>query len=176
MSIIKNFKTNYLLKHIQKTAPGIRRERAGQKFNRIHSIGVVVDGSRPDFIDFAKKYADDMRLAGKSIELLAYVPKQDKNRSYTLPFFTNEDVNWFFKPVTGTITTFMATSFDILVNFSPEKIMPLEYICAMSTAKFVIGNGTDHVNNYYDCLIKVNDSYSPSSFMENVHHYLNLQS
>jgi len=176
MNVINSIKTNFLLKHIKKVSPGQVREKQSVSFKDVHSIGILVDGSKLDFIEFAKKYADELRLGGRSVELLAYVPKLEKNRSYTLPFFTKTDINWYFKPDLPDVNNFMKRSFDLLVNISPDKIMPLEYICALSSAKFIIGNGTEHLNAYYDCLIKVNDSYSPRSFMENVKHYLTLQS
>ncbi|MCP4122910.1 MAG: hypothetical protein GY751_14260 [Bacteroidetes bacterium] len=175
MSVIGNIKTRYLIKHIDKVAPGLKREKRSICFKDVHSIGILLDGSKPDFIDFAKKYADELRLGGRSVELLAYVPKRKKNRSYTLPYFTKEDTNWHYKPNLPDVNNFMERPFDLLVNISPDKIMPLEYICALSASKFTIGNGTEHLNGYYDCLIKVNDSYSPRSFMENVRHYLTLQ-
>ncbi len=174
MKLARQIKDKLLIRSIRKTAGDRRREKVSLNFQAMQRIAMLVDGSQRASILFAKKYADNWLHEGKSIELLAYVPKREKAVTYSLPYFTDEDLNWFRKPNKASIDTFMETPFDLLINFSPVEILPLEYICAHSAAKYIIGNGTQHLNNYYDCLIMVNDADSPDAFMENVHHYLNL--
>lgn len=174
MKLVRTIKDKLLIRSIRKTAGDRKREKGSLNFESMHKIAMLVDGSQRSSILFAKKYADNRLNQGKSIELLAYVPKREKSVPYSLPYFTDEDVNWFRKPNKASLDTFMKTPFDLLINFAPDMILPLEYICAHSAAKYIIGNGTRHLNKYYDCLIMVNDAESPEAFMENVHHYLNL--
>ena len=173
--MLERLKERMLLKAIREGVKEQKHHRASLKFNEMKKIAMVVDGSSKEAIDFAKRYAEKRILAGKYIELLAYVPRKDKFTSYSLPFFTDEETNWYRKPKSNIVRNFMDSPFDLLINFSPELILPLEYICALSKAKFVVCNGNDHLTDHYDCLIMVNDIQSPDSFMDNVQHYLNLQ-
>lgn len=175
MKLIMQVRSSILKRHIHQKAKDAQRERAGKKFRDVHRIGMVMDGLDADCIEFAKRYRDEQQIAGRTVELMAYAPKRARNISYMLPFFTNNEVNWYLKPTGGDTRRFMEEDFDLLVNLCPEQIMPLEYICAFSSANYIMGNGTDHLNSHYDCLIKVNDPSDFSGFMENVHHYLNLQ-
>lgn len=175
MSVLKKIKTSYLLKYINKVAPGLKREKCSKNLTDIREIGIVLDGTRTEFMEYARQYAKEQRQLGRKVEILAYVPKIPKDGRHQLETFTQDDLNWYEKPVAPSINNFMDTAFDLLINLTPNRILPLEYICALSSSRLVIGNGVQHLNSYYDCLIKVNNSNSPSSFMENLHHYLNLQ-
>jgi hypothetical protein len=175
MRLVRSIRASLLRNHIRKVATDVHRERAAGKFTDLKRMGMVLDGTNDDSISFAMHYRDEQLMAGKTVALMAYVPKMARDKSYLMPFFTDKETNWYGKPTNGEIKHFLSQPFDVLVNISPELIMPLEYLCALSVAKYIIGNGTGHLNTYYDCLIKVNDSHSYSSLMENVHHYLNLQ-
>ncbi|MDR2026920.1 MAG: hypothetical protein LBQ01_05085 [Prevotellaceae bacterium] len=59
--------------------------------------------------------------------------------------FSNNECNWFGKPETAGINSFINTEFDIFIDLSSRQWFPLQYIAISSHALFKIGriNGTD---------------------------------
>ncbi|MEZ5006510.1 MAG: hypothetical protein R2753_00015 [Chitinophagales bacterium] len=173
--MIQNFKTKKLLKHIDQSILGRNKPKEACNMQQLQSIGIVLDGRDQNFVDAVTQYAEQQEKQGIKVTLLSYLPKVNKQISLSIPFFTKEDINWYYKPIKESVINFIEQPFDLLLNFCPDKLLPLESIIALSSAKFIIGNGLTHLNSYYDILLKLNNSNAPDSFIENVHHYLTLQ-
>jgi hypothetical protein len=175
MKILEGIKTKQLEKYILKVRPTLKREVMAIPFSELKTFGLILDGRQPNMVSFVEQYQAELSAQGKEVTILAYIPKLAKGQSLAIPHYLKSDFNWMGVPKNPSIADFMHTNFDLLINFSPDKILPLECICALSQAKYIIGNSTNHFNYYYDFLIKLNNSNAPESFIENVHHYLNLQ-
>jgi len=175
MKIIDGIKTKQLEKYILKERPSLKRESIALPFSEFKTFGLLLDGRLPNMVKYAEQYQTELIAQGKEVTVLAYLPVLGKGQTLSIPYCLKADFNWIGVPKNPSIIDFMKTSFDLLINFSPDKILPLECICALSQAKYIIGNSTNHFNYYYDFLIKLNNSNAPESFIENVHHYLNLQ-
>ncbi|MEZ5004754.1 MAG: hypothetical protein R2730_17115 [Chitinophagales bacterium] len=173
--MIKSFKTKKLIQHIDQSILGRNKSKEARNIHEVQSIGIVLDGRDQSFVDAVTQYAEQQEKEGKKVTLLSYLPKVGKQISLGIPFFTKEDINWYYKPVKESVLSFIDQPFDLLLNFCPDKLLPLESVIALSSAKFIIGNGLAHLNSYYDILLKLNNSNAPDSFIENVHHYLTLQ-
>ncbi len=171
MRFLRQFRKGRLTKHINKYAPQVKKEKSPTLEN-VQQIGIILDASNIATQQFATQYAYNLEVKNKKVEVLGYLPKLDKKESPVVNVFSNKEVNWMFKPVSKEVTDFSEHEFDILINLSHRKIMPLEYICALSKAKYIVGNGTDHLQDYYDCLIKLSGELSLKNFIENMNHYL----
>ncbi len=172
--MINSFKTKQLIKHIDQSVLGRTKNKVACNLNEVKTIGIVLDAKQEHFVKYAIQYASQQKKEGKTVSVLAYAPKNFTIEG--LPCFTKNDINWYCKPVNPIVVDFINQDFDILLNFCPDELLPLESICALSSAKFIIGNSLNHLHSYYDILLKLNNSNAPSSFIENVHHYLTLQS
>lgn len=85
----------------------------------------------------------------------------DTGNSTDSNVLTKKDFNWLGFPVSGTIETFIATEFEMLINLSTHSCTPLEVITALSAASFKIGwdQGKMHL---YDMSIDV--SLQPDAY------------
>jgi hypothetical protein len=65
-------------------------------------------------------------------------------------FFSNNECNWFGKPKTAAIDSFINTKFNILIDLSSKLWFPLQYIAISSHADFKIGciNETNSPYNF----------------------------
>ena len=63
----------------------------------------------------------------------------DSGNSPDSNLITKKDFNWLGFPVSGTISTFISTEFEMLVNLTVQPCYPLEVITALSVASFRIG-------------------------------------
>jgi hypothetical protein len=175
MKLLEGIKTKQLEKYILKEKLTHQREVVAAPYDNIKSFGLLIDGRQNHVVTYIEQFQSELTAAGRNVTVLAYLPKLAKGQTFSLPYFSKSQHNWMGVPNSSEAKSFMQTPFDLLINFSPDKILPLECICALSTAKYIIGNGTEHLNHYYDFLLKLNNSNAPESLIENVHHYLNLQ-
>ena len=175
MGVLEGFKSKQLEKYISTANATVQIQKRALPFSAVHTIGILLDGKQDHVVQFVQQYQTELEEQGKLVSVFAYLSKASKNPNFPLPYFTKSDTNWFAKPNKKSVVDFIEQPFDLLLNFSSSKILALESICALSKAHFIIGNGTNHFNYYYDFLLKLNNSNAPDSFVENVQHYLNLQ-
>ena len=67
---------------------------------------------------------------------------------------------------------FERSPFDLMVNFSMEDCLPLEYISAVSLAKFRVGFNKDIQNSNYDLILISNEKSNISNLIQNLEKYL----
>ena len=81
------------------------------------------------------------------------------------------NITWFGKPKNGEGIQFIQQKFDILIDLSLQKSIPLQYILIHSTAKFKVGwKGVDP--NLYDLEIDVSANPRCRFLMEQIIYYL----
>jgi hypothetical protein len=54
-------------------------------------------------------------------------------------FFSKNDLNWYYRPVSPLAMQFMDEPFDLLLNLSLEDHFPIHYITTLSQATFKAG-------------------------------------
>lgn len=106
--------------------------------NQSSYIGILVDELAIDSMSKLDKIISDWQGKGKKVEKLAYVdtkelPEESVNQ------FCNKDLNWFQAPKSELIDEFCKKNFDILITLNPEHRKFINYINAVSNAKFKIG-------------------------------------
>lgn len=67
---------------------------------------------------------------------------------------TSKDLNWMGLPKPGPVDDFIKTEFDVLFNIALEQNRVLDYITALSRAKFKIGWTPSH-RNFLDLNINI---------------------
>jgi hypothetical protein len=84
--------------------------------------------------------------------------------------FSDNECNWFGKPKTAAIDSFVNTKFNILVDLSSKTWFPLQYIATASHANFKIGRMNDETNNPYDFVLA--GSTGDEQFIKDLETYL----
>ena len=136
------------------------------------SIGILfsaIDIKQNDIIlDFVKQ----LKHSQKDVQILGYLPKREFGFQYPFPYISNKDISWYGKPGGGTTGFFERSPFDLMVNFSMEDCLPLEYISAVSLAKFRVGFNKDIQNSNYDLILISNEKQNISNLIQNLEMYL----
>lgn len=171
---IKNLVVGNYLSHKLK---GVSREKKFINFQNARTVGLLFDASDPDVYDLVKKYIKYLKEAKKKVKAIGYF------NTKTLPsveyvtvdydFFTKKDLTWYGKPTHNLVKNFIQEEYDILINFSLEGSFPLQYIAAMSKAKFKIGRAGDN-DEVYDMLLEQPEDKDFKFFMRQVDHYLGI--
>ena len=88
-------------------------------------------------------------------------------------FFSNKDLNWYYKPQNYIIDNFVKKEYDILINLCDSNCIPIKYLVASSIAHFKIGRYEDNYT-IYDLMIELNKDKSIDKLMQEIKHYLTL--
>jgi hypothetical protein len=151
-----------------------RRRALAYNFETAKTMGVIYPfdigmGTILDALnDIAQRYYIE-------IVFVMYFP-QDKlpegigESSPSRIFFSDNECNWFGKPKTVSINSFINTKFNILIDLSSKFWFPLLYIAISSHADFKIGRINDETNNPYNFVLS--GSANAEQFIKDLETYL----
>lgn len=155
-----------------------RKDRQVVSFAQAKKIGMLYDATNEQDYELVKQYIKSIRADHKEVFALGYVDKKQLPVSQFaqlgLDFFTKKDLKWNMIPDSLEIKNFINEPFDILINLNEGNCFPLNYITAMSKAKFRIGRY--HKKNLinFDMLIEAGNSTSLSNYIKEVDRYLRI--
>jgi hypothetical protein len=123
--------------------------------------------------DFIKKLTKE----GKQVIAIGYIETKEIPDFYLLKrgfdFFCLKDLNWHYKPEAEFLQDFTDREFDLLINLSMDNFFPVEYIYALSRAKFKAGRYTPDYD-YDDMTIDIKDNRDVKFLIQQISHYLGL--
>ena len=147
-------------------------------FNDAKKIGLLYDATEDSDYETVKQYVKALRTDHKEVSALGYVDKKELSRNQFaqlgLDFFTRKDLRWTMIPDSLEVKNFIREPFDILINLNEGNCFPLNYITAMSKARFRIGRyNKNHIHNF-DMMIEAGNSTSLSNFIKEADKYLRI--
>ncbi|MDP4267511.1 MAG: hypothetical protein Q8880_08765 [Bacteroidota bacterium] len=181
MEIIDKIKyiigTYFLKKEIEK------RQRVKRITNiaDAKTIGILYELSDVERYGIISDFVKSLQDKQKIVKALGYIPAKIVPH-YCFPkisfdFFTQKDLNWYYKPINKRVYDFINTEFDILIDLTTDKIFPLEYIATLSSAKFKTGR-KDHSKaddkQLYDLMIDIEKNKTVLTFIKHIDYYLSI--
>ena len=149
-----------------------RQQHNPVSLDKAKSIGVLFNAEDIKQNDSIIEFTQKLKSLQKDVQLLGYMPKREFGFVYPFPFITNKDGNWYGKPGGGTTGFFMRSPFDLMINFCAQECLPLEYISAVSLAKFRVGFNKEAENANYDLILIPKENKNISNLIQNLEHYL----
>lgn len=140
---------------------------------RAKNIGILFYANNINQNDIIIEFAQKLKSLQKDVQLLGYMPKREFGFVYPFPFISDKDTSWYGKPGGGTSGFFMRSPFDLMINFCTDECLPLEYISAVSSAKFRIGFNKEAENANYDLILIPRENKDISNLISNLEKYLN---
>jgi len=126
--------------------------------NNAKTIGILFNATHQISFDIVKEMVKNIANKENKIEVLGYVDSKNLIDHYLyrkgFDFFTHKQLNWYYKPVDETVHSFIEKKFDILINLSLDEPYPIQYIVALSKAKFKVGKYSQG-NEYLDFMIDI---------------------
>lgn len=162
MSLKKQF-FNWQLNRKQKE---LNRNVQVVNLNQARSIGIVwkID-DREVFNSLVKQ------LKKREIEVQSICFSSQRGSVQGEAVFSPDDFSVFGKVKNETIASFINQKFDILMDISLSSGVEIQYIRALSQAKFKVG-WSDAKLNFFDLSIDVHNRKEPSYLAEQLVHYL----
>jgi len=161
-----------------RAAAHVKVIRDAKNFEQAKKIGILYDATDLEEFEIVKEYAKVIREERKEVKALGFVNEKEtqSNQMPTidLDFFTKKDLNWYHKPGGYIVENFINTEYDILISLNFNDCYPLQYISAVSKAKFRVGKYDEKYKLYYDLMIDLQNNNNLSYFIELVNHYINM--
>lgn len=147
------FKEKYARKKLARMVARINRYRVVPDVSTAKVIGVIWQPSQKDAFTWLKSYfvRDQIIFRGFCVFEEMASPHPDANA------LTVKELNWWGLPRHEKVSEFVDMNFDILLNIALSQNLALDYITALSQAKFKVGSSTD-VSNYFDLNINIGEN------------------
>lgn len=133
LNYIKNFFTQ---KTVKKSLSNVKHDAANDK---IKTVGIIFDESY-----FYEKDALVQELVNNGIEenyikILVFKDKIKKSDVFDYPVFSHKDLSWAATFEKSEVKDFIATKFDLLINYYDTEKSALLLVTNLSKAKFKVG-------------------------------------
>ena len=139
-------------------------------------IGIIYNATESVSFEIIKDFTRRLAKGDTKVTIVGYVNSKKLIDHYLyrkgFDFFSRNDLNWFYKPVSKVTESFMQQPFDILFNLSLEEYFPIQYIVALSLASFKVGKYSSAEKNL-DLMI---DIESEKALMKELHNEIVLDS
>jgi hypothetical protein len=140
------------------------------------NIGIIYNATEYISFEIIKDFTRRLAKGDTKVTILGYVNSKKLIDHYLYrkgyDFFSRNDLNWFYKPVSEVTESFMQQPFDILFNLSLEEYFPIQYIVALSLSSFKVGKYSSAEKNL-DLMIDIENE---KALMKKLHDEIVLDS
>jgi hypothetical protein len=166
---------SYLKKRLLQAYKRQKREVSMVNLKDAKSLGILWNPSDIESIETYELLRKTLNERGVKSFGIAYISnKRGKETLSTVAnswIIDNRDVSFCGRPKSGDGVHFVQEKFDILVDLSILKTIPLQYILIHAAAKFKVGWKANDLN-LYDMEIDVNANPQCRFLMEQIIYYL----
>jgi len=178
MKMLKNTRTKLAYFVLQKKAKTIVRNKTFHNFDSAKSAGIIFDATFQNKYLATKAFMGYLANKGIDVNALGYVAEKS-NMGY-FPFqkdtqyFSLDTLDILEKPISQDVDNFIERKFDILINLCTDELYPIQYIIAMSKAKFKISKKFNL--NFSDFMLDIQGSTTIEDFIAQIKHYISALS
>jgi hypothetical protein len=147
------FKEKFARNKLKNLAAKVHHLPVVPNVNTIKVIGVIWQPSQKDAYTFLKNYFNREHVIFRGF----CVFEEDVNPPPYTNTITTADLNWWGLPRHEKVDEFLKINFDVLLNVAVQQSLVLDYITALSNARFKVGWSPD-TNNYFDLNIKIGEN------------------
>lgn len=119
------------------------REVIACNIKEAKTIGILFNATHQISFEIVKAFVKDLSTKTNSVDVMGFVDSKQLIDHYLyrkgFDFFTQSQLNWYYKPTVQNVEKFIAKPFDILIDLSLDDPFPIHYIIACSMAKFKVG-------------------------------------
>ena len=155
----------------------LKREITFNNFSSSSTVGIIFDAVNKDKYHIAKNFMSYIEESGVRVFAIGFVPKSEligylpyKNG---VNFFGLDKTFWYGKVQSQNVDEFIERPFDIIIDLSLSDLYPIEYIFALSKAKFKICNSSKKTK-YADFVLKLKKPEKIEQYIEQIKHYLEV--
>ena len=171
MEILEQTRIRLHQRLLRKGLPTHQVKRSTVFFENAKSVGVLFDATSLEERNTVLQFVDKMKQQDKQVKLLGFFNEKLKTSGFSFQYFNKKQLDWALRPKSEEVDSFIKQPFDLLINISKKSILPLDYIAALSKARFRVGPFTE--NTFcYDLMVDIDEQKGLTTFLNQVLHYL----
>uniref|UniRef100_UPI003217EF7E DUF6913 domain-containing protein n=1 Tax=uncultured Draconibacterium sp. TaxID=1573823 RepID=UPI003217EF7E len=144
------FKQKYAYRKLARMLAGQKRHPVIPSLQQHSKVGVIWQPSEKPAVHFLRDHFNKQGAIFRDYCIF----DSDSNPPIEANSLTVADLNWWGIPKPDKAGEFIEIKFDLLLNIALEPNFAIDYITALSKAKFKIGSSPND-ENYFDLNIKI---------------------
>ncbi|MBW6534891.1 MAG: hypothetical protein K0B11_07780 [Mariniphaga sp.] len=140
----------YAYRRLQQKATALERHVKLPHPESIRKVAVLWQPQQKEAYQFLHEHFSHALIIFRNICVYAQNPAVEAGNNTITP----KDTNWLGFPKKGIVEDFLNTEFDLLLNIALEQNLLLDYLTALSKARFKVG-WSPKENNFYDLNINI---------------------
>jgi hypothetical protein len=150
---ITKIKEKFARKKFAKLIANIDRRPVLPDINTVKTIGVIWQPTQKEAFQYLKNYFNREQVIFRGFCVFEAItnPHQDSNT------LTVKDLDFWGLPKKEKVEEFTNIRFEVLFNIALENNLVLDYITALSQARFKVGSSAD-TNNHFDLNINIDEN------------------
>jgi hypothetical protein len=158
---------------------GTKRKMHYSNLSDVKNIGIVWDASKIDEFACLSRFYQKMQESKTDVKIMGYYSGKNLPNQFTavryLSIIKNEELNFFYHPVSNDTNKFVNNKFDVLIDINFEKLLPLQYISSLSNAGFKVGLFESETGNTpFDLMMDLKSPVNIEDYLNQVVHYLEM--
>ncbi len=171
---IKSYFIHFLINREMKLQ---KRTKRVVNLAKAKSLGIVFAMETEDDYLFISRFINQPEIDNQKVKVIGYLPEKTIPNYYIpklkMDLITKKEINFFEKPKRAIVEDFIKKKFDLLVVFSANDHLPIDYIAGRSHANFKAGYYKDEMVKVFDLMIKKNERMNKYTFYQTIINYLN---
>ncbi len=150
---IRDIKEKIARRKLAKIVSAIDRNPVLPNINTIKTIGVIWQPTQKEAFQYLKSYFNREQVIFRGFCVFEEItnPHQDSNT------LTVKDIDFWGLPKKEKVDEFTNIRFEVLFNIAMEDNLVLDYITALSQARFKVGSSQNE-KNYFDLNVNIGEN------------------
>lgn len=171
--IVRNWATWILKNRLKKQG----RQRVVTNLGEARSVGLLFEATDQDVLEAVEKLADALRDKQIKVYCLGFESVKGKDEVLSkghITYLNKSHINWMQLPKVKEASDFVERELDLLLDLSMGSCFPVQYLCAMSLAKFKAGCDKGYRKEYCDLTIDISQKENINYLIIQLKHYLKI--
>lgn len=150
---IKEIKEIFARKKFERLLYTTDRNPVFPDIDKVKTIGVIWQPTQKDAFQYLKSYFNREQVIFRGFCVFESItnPQQDSNT------LTVKDLDFWGLPKKEKVEEFINIKFEVLFNIALDNNLVIDYITALSQARFKVGSSPD-TRNYFDLNINIDEN------------------
>lgn len=143
MGIIRNIRTRIAYFLLAGKFRAVSREIEAVNLSAAKKLAIVFQPSDQESFDLVRNFVKKLRERNIDVTAIGFIDAKQIPNIYLLRkgyhFFCRKDLNWYMRPKSLFVESFVQEGYDILIDLCLERSFPVDYLTALSQARFKAG-------------------------------------
>jgi hypothetical protein len=167
---IKNY---FYRRSLEQKLALVKVEHSLISLENAHTVGILFDSTQAVNDTTVLQFAEQLRNAGKQVELLGFVNDKKTEAKPGMAIFNRKNLSWAEVPQSEAVEKFAAQNFDLLLACFTGGSLPLEYVVGISKALWRVGVYTESKTGLYDMMVNMGGKNDIAYLLEQSAYFLN---